>query len=266
MQTPDGVDSSLSNSNQVITLKDDLIALADKTRRGFSASKDERSTMKRIINELSSNSPTEEPAAAYYTGEETPTFISTLSGKWTLIYTDAPDITSLEGGPLSELLRTFWPEETLIPSYIFLILPSHEFIGPAKLGRIGQECSPPNIKNVIEWKRPEWASSLPFSGSEGDRVFQKVCCKGTAEKSKPTTVDLKLVGLELSGAGKNAGDSIDNSNGGPAALFQNFPVELEGPLSLTFGKFDILYLDDEMRITRTYQGYTTVNIREEEWF
>ena len=136
--------------------------------------------------------------------------------------------------------------------------------GPAKLGKIGQECSPPYIKNVIEWNRPDWASSLPFSGNEGDRVLQKVCCTGTANKSKPTTVDLKLVGLEL--IGTNASDEIDNSNGGPAAFFKNFPVELEGPLSLTFGKFEILYLDDEMRITRTYQGYTAINMRTEEWF
>ena len=106
-----------SLKNKADTLKDDLIALADKTRRGFSASKYERSTIKQIINELSSCSPTEEPAAAYYKGEENSgsnIAISTLSGKWTLIYTDAPDITSLEGGPLSELLCTSWPEETPI--------------------------------------------------------------------------------------------------------------------------------------------------------
>jgi hypothetical protein len=128
------------------------------------------------------------------------------------------------------------------------------------LGRIGQECSPPYIKNVIEWKRPDWASSLPLSGSDSDRVLQKVCCKGSANKNKPSTVDLKLVGLEITG------DENGNSNGGPAALFRNFPVELEGPLSLTFGKFDILYLDDDMRITRTYQGYTAINVRGDEWF
>lgn len=96
--------------------------------------------------------------------------------------------------------------------------------------------------------------------------MQKVCCKGSAVKGKPTTVDLKLVGFELTGAAENVGESLDNSKGSPAALFANMPVELEGPLSLTFGKFDILYLDDDVRITRTYQGYTAINIREEEWF
>ena len=97
--------------------------------------------------------------------------------------------------------------------------------------------------------------------------MQKVCTIGRADKSKPKTVDLKLTGFELLGAGVNIGDTIENSNGGPAAFFQNFPVKLEGPLSLTFGKFEILYLDDDMRITRTYQGYTAINIRERiEWF
>lgn len=140
-------------------------------------------------------------------------------------------------------------------------------IGPAKLGRIGQECSPPYIKNVIEWTKPDWATSLPFSGNVGDRVLQKVCTRGTAEKSKPKTVDLKLTGFELLGAGANVGDTVEYSNGGPAALFQSFPVELEGPLSLTFGKFEILYLDDDMRITKTYQGYININVRDQiEWF
>jgi hypothetical protein len=136
--------------------------------------------------------------------------------------------------------------------------------GPAKLGKIGQECNPPFIKNVIEWKRPDWASSLPFSGSESSRVLQKVCCKGSSNKRKPTEVDLKLVGLEIVAVDNN---TLDNSqSSGPAALFENLPVKLEGP-SLTFGKFNILYLDDEMRITRTYQGFTAVNIREDkEWF
>ena len=82
----------------------------------------------------------------------------------------------------------------------------------------------------------------------------------------PTVVDLKLVGLEIiSGASENEGGMIDSS--GPASFFQNFPVTLEGPLSLTFGQFEVLYLDDDMRITRTFQGFTAVNVREKtEWF
>ncbi|KAL7552628.1 hypothetical protein ACHAWF_015861, partial [Thalassiosira exigua] len=133
-------------------------------------------------------------------------------------------------------------------------------LAAAKLGRIGQECDPPSIKNVIEWRRPEWASSLPFGGGgggESDRVLQKVCCEGSATPEKPNEVDLKILGLEVTGA----------LLGGPAAWFERNPVQLRGPLRALFGKFEILYLDDDMRITETYQGYFAVNVREEsEWF
>lgn len=166
-----------------------------------------------------------------------------------MIYTDAPDITSLDGGPLAA----------------------------AKLGRIGQECDPPSIKNVIEWKRPVWTSSLPLpfvSGDESSRVLQKVCCEGSATQQNPKTVDLKLVGLELIGTkGTESAGRDDDGNrfnsifGGPAALLESYPVKLQGPLTAPFGKFDILYLDDEMRITKTFQGYVAVNIRENNpWF
>jgi hypothetical protein len=164
-----------------------------------------------------------------------------------LIYSDAPDITSLDnGGPFAT----------------------------AQLGRIGQECNPPSIKNVIEWQRPEWAASLPFSGNELSRVLQKVCCEGVASSS--TTVDLSIVGLEINGRETSSGESSSGSNGlmnsilnGPSAFFESNPLDLKGPLTAPFGKFDILYLDDDMRITKTYQGYYAVNTRiskEDEWF
>lgn len=91
-----------SVSSRAHRLKDDLTALAKTTRRGFSASRTEKNRMKQIVKELSAISPTDEPAAAYYKDDAFDT--STLSGKWTLIYTDAPDITSLEAGPLSEFI------------------------------------------------------------------------------------------------------------------------------------------------------------------
>lgn len=140
------------------------------------------------------------------------------------------------------------------------------FVGPAKLGRIGQQCSPPFIKNVIEWKRPDWAASLPFSGNESSRILQKVCCTGSADASDPAAVNLKLVGLEITAdAGEKEGGVVRSS--GPAAFFENFPVSLEGPLSLAFGRFEVLYLDRDMRITKTFQGFTAVNVRDEtEWF
>ena len=165
-----------------------------------------------------------------------------------MIYTDAPDITSLDSsGPFAT----------------------------AKLGRIGQECNPPSIKNVIEWQRPDWAANLPFSGSESSRVLQKVCCEGVAKSDKPTTVDLSIVGLEINGRESSSEDSsssnglIDSILNGPSAFFESNPIALSGPLTAPFGKFDILYLDGDMRITKTYQGYYAVNTRiskEDEWF
>lgn len=241
---------ALALSSQQQQLKDDLVALATSTRRGFSASRKDRDEAKNIINKLSELSPSKEPAAAYYTtssdaqdrSEDT---VPSLAGKWTLIYTDAPDITSLDA-PLSI----------------------------QKLGRIGQECNPPLIKNVIEWKRPAWASALPFSGDEDSRILQKVITEGSSTPVDNPTVDLKLVGLEISGT--NGDGRMDETNSGlmkllngPAALFEQNPIKLQGPLKGPFGKFDILYLDDEMRITKTYQGFYAVNIRQEkedEWF
>jgi hypothetical protein len=241
---------SLSLEHQ--QLKDDLVALASSTRRGFSASRKDRDKAKNIINELSKLSPTEEPAAAYYAttssdaqARSDDNNVPSLAGKWTLIYTDAPDITSLDGSPLSI----------------------------QKLGRIGQECNPPLIKNVIEWKRPDWASSLPFSGDEDSRILQRVVTEGTSTPADNPTVDLKLVGLEISGSNGSSKESdpglVNSLFNGPASLFENNPIKLQGPLKGPFGKFDVLYLDDDMRITKTYQGFYAVNVRQEkenEWF
>mmetsp|Transcript_15525 Transcript_15525/g.22135 ORF Transcript_15525/g.22135 Transcript_15525/m.22135 type:complete len:85 (+) Transcript_15525:98-352(+) len=48
---------------------------------------------------------------------------------------------------------------------------------------------------------------------------------------------------------------------------QKNPLELRGPLKLPFGQFEILFLDRDMRIIKTGQGYLAVNIREEDdWF
>ena len=71
----------------------------------------------------------------------------------------------------------------------------------------------------------------------------------------PNAVDLKIVGLELSGTSE--GDNNNDEGGssaflnGPAAFFENNPVELKGPLTAPFGKFEVLFLDDGMRIPPT---------------
>mmetsp|Transcript_9849 Transcript_9849/g.13875 ORF Transcript_9849/g.13875 Transcript_9849/m.13875 type:complete len:336 (-) Transcript_9849:46-1053(-) len=262
---------------EAIRLKEDLLALASATKRGFASSKEQRQKAKDIVYDLATYNPTKNPAAPYYRSKDSGGMVyegtctsaggselPTLAGKWTLIYTDAPDITGLDGGPLAT----------------------------AKLGRIGQECTPPYIKNVIEWRRPDWAASLPFSGSDDSRVLQKVCTEASAKPEKPFEVDLKIVGLDLmamNGSGDNGGSSsfmdssgddntalMDNlknlpenvqQNGIPVGLLQSNPIELRGPLTVPFGQFEILYLDDEMRIIKTGQNYLAVNVRdEEEWF
>ena len=81
-------------------------------------------------------------------------------------------------------------------------------IATAKLGRIGQECSPPFIKNVIEWKRPEWAKRLPFSGTDDSRVMQKVAIEAQASRDEPLVVNLKIAGLDLLGV-----SGFDNKEG-----------------------------------------------------
>lgn len=217
------------------SLKSDLFDLADQTSRGFDASEAERRRARDIVDRLAALNPTAEPAAAYYDDgitTTTTTTTPTLTGKWTLVYTDAPDITSLRPSPSS-------PVPTL-----------------ANLGRIGQECNTGTtgeIKNVIEWLRPDWLSSF---GGSNDRSLQKVCCGATASPDRPDEVDLTLVGVDLVDA--------------PLPLLPSNPLEVRGFLTLPFGKFTVLYLDDELRIIRTGQGYLAVNERirnkEDEWF
>jgi len=256
----------------ILQVKQELLSLAKLTKRGFDATRSQRKFARDLIDTLAKYNPTEEPAAAYYTStekgdEEVVDVGPSLVGKWTLVYTDAPDITSLDAE------RSFGP------------------FAASKLGRIGQECSPPFIKNVIEWVPPEWAKNFSF-GKGDSRVLQKVCCEGIAKKEHPTIVDLQIVGLDLlgfSGAkptteaaapveedeGEGAATKKKDSKesvaklveGGPASFFEENPVELRGPLKAPFGRFEILYLDEELRVIRTNQGYVAVNKRERDaWF
>jgi hypothetical protein len=101
------------------------------------------------------------------------------------VFTDAPEITCLDT--------------------------SRNPFSTAKLGKIGQECSPPYIENVIEWLRPDWASGLPRSGSDESRVLQKVVTLASATTEKPLIVDLKVAGLELE-AGSSEEDSSEDSS------------------------------------------------------
>mmetsp|Transcript_8090 Transcript_8090/g.11758 ORF Transcript_8090/g.11758 Transcript_8090/m.11758 type:complete len:283 (+) Transcript_8090:28-876(+) len=242
-KTAEGGRDTFAPSSEAEQLKAELLQLGDSTERGFEASQEDRKRAKDIIDQLEKLNPTSEPASPYYSDF---TYIpgSNISGKWTLIYTDAPDITTLG-----------------------------KTTPGALLGRIGQECNPPYIKNVIEWKRPKWASALPFSGSDESRILQKVCTKGKASPDNPLQLELELAGLELvtapeadSVTSKSLFDSITNQ-GLPVGLLQQNPVSLEGPLTAPFGKARILYLDEQLRILKTNQNFVAVNIRSDpEWF
>jgi hypothetical protein len=232
-------------------IKQEFLELADRTNRGFQASNMDRKRARELIYDLARYNPSKEPASPYYSKEmgESNSSSATLAGKWTLVYTDAPDITGLDT--------------------------SRNPLSTAKLGRIGQECKPPYIKNVIEYRRPDWAANLPFSGTEDSRVLQKIVTSGSATPDKPFLVELKAVGLELeAGEGKDESDTSDfvsliQKKGLPAGLLMTNPVDLKGPLTAPFGRFEILYLDDEFRVIQTYQNYLAANrrIKEgDEWF
>jgi PAP_fibrillin len=224
---------------EITRLKDELIDLAKATKRGFASSSSDRTRANKLIDALASYNPTTEPAAPYYKTAKS-TSQPTLAGKWTLVYTDAPDITSLASTPT------------------------------AKLGRIGQDCTPPFIKNVIEWKRPDWAASLPFSGSESSRILQKVVTQATASPDNPCKLTLELAGIELSSdGGMESSDpwKAIQENGLSAGLLQINPIDLKGPIQTYFGTCTIVYLDEELRIIRTGQNFLAVNRRDQEpWF
>lgn len=266
-------------------LKESLIDLSTETKRGFYASSTQRTRANELIESLARINPTKEPASAYYDSQTNIVDDSimsdrtkvdvTISGKWTLMYTNAPDITSLDSGT------------NLLPS-----------IPNAKLGRIGQECNEieSTISNVIEWKKPDWVNKVfnlstnnqDFAADKNSesRILQKVVCEAKASPKEPFIVNLDLVGFELLGD-TSIGEQNDTSetNGsslqsllskplsldrlfnGPAEILNLNPVRLRGPLKAPFGKFEILYLDTEMRIIKTGQGYYAVNVRENEmWF
>ena len=243
--------SSVTNP-EAIQLRKELLDLAEETKKGFSATQSQRDRAREIIYNLSNFNPSSDPAMPYYeyenSGVEHYSSVS-LAGKWDLIYTDAPDITSLDT--------------------------SRNPLATAQLGRIGQECEPPFIKNVIEWKKPDWSSQLPlpFIGKSNSRILQKVCVKAKASPDRPFLVDLELVGIDLVAPPRtsdNDGGSLIEAieeEGLPAGILRNNPIELRGPLTAPFGQFEILYLDEEMRIVRTGQNYLAVNLRSrEEWF
>mmetsp|Transcript_11900 Transcript_11900/g.24342 ORF Transcript_11900/g.24342 Transcript_11900/m.24342 type:complete len:284 (+) Transcript_11900:231-1082(+) len=235
--------TAYSAQAQLLLKKADLVRIGEETNFGITATKGVRREAEGIIESLVASRPKEDYS------------LSGCEGKWTLIYTDAPDITSLARTPTS------------------------------KLGRVGQEVVKSGedgefeVRNVIEWLRPAWASRLPLPsrvkgwvigsepGSSGaGRVIQKVVTAGKDRDEKGNTVDLKsqIKGAQVYAEGE--------SEGLPLLLqrVKENPIDLKGPLSsLPFGSFEIMYLDEGMRIIKTSNGYWACNLKDDsgsEWF
>ena len=223
--------------------REKIQALAFRTQCGFKATPTDRQRMKYLIQQLAAYNPTPEPAAVFYDKDQDATAAATpsLQGKWTLVYTDAPDILTLADND------TF-----------------------ARLQRIGQECGHGKIANVIEWVPPVWAGALPVTitgNTQGQRVLQKVITQASASPDQLSKVTLVLKGLQVEWLQE---DSSDNIEGVLPSLWSRVnPLQLQGPLTAPFGSFEVLYLDEEMRIIRTNQGFYAINRRnspETDWF
>ena len=99
--------------------KAELFKIGEDTDRGFMATPGQRKGAIEIISTLRNT-------------QATVPSLADLEGKWTLVYTDAPDITGLDRQPAG------------------------------RLGRVGQEIARDGdgesyvISNVIEWLRPRW--------------------------------------------------------------------------------------------------------------
>jgi hypothetical protein len=266
----------------VMKLRQELIELGQRTDRGFRASRSDRERAGSFIFDLAQYSSVREPASIYYNNDkEKQQFTSSttdysalpddtasetvpsLQGQWTLIYTDAPDITSLgQPSPFVEL------------------------------GRIGQDCSqPPYISNIIEWLSPTWASNVPLlvgKSKSPARILQKVVTTGSAVPASPTVVDLSVAGLQLATKSTALPSSDTGNTGLREAIEQDGLIvgllqqkqqgtsssgvdllRLEKSQQPLFGSFEILYLDDDFRITKTNRNHFAVNLRVcpgEEWF
>ena len=269
-----------TGNNIVPKLRQELIDLGKRTERGFKASRSDRERAEKLILDLAQYNQVREPVRTYYGDKPTDdaniaTTPPSIQGKWTLIYTDAPDITGLG-----------------VPS---------PFV---TLGRIGQDCSnPPYISNVIEWCAPSWANNIPLfvgknknSNTDAARILQKVVTFGSAVPASPTVVDLNVAGLQLSSGNttlterSTSNESNDKNMGNTdlrtAIEEDGFIVgvlkqqqkdkpnidllKLDESRQPPFGSFEILYLDETFRITKTSRNHYAINVRiqspEDEWF
>ena len=153
---------------------------------------------------------------------------------------------------------------------------------------------------MIEWCSPSWANQIPFlvgknnKPNEPARILQKVVTFGSAVPASPAVVDLNVAGLQLSSGSTStpyemstSNESNDRSNDLRAAIEEDGVIvgvvkqqqkdkpnidllKLDESRQPPFGSFEILYLDDTFRITKTSRNHYAINVRiqtpEDEWF
>lgn len=176
-------------------LKQKAFQLADEAERGFRSTPEQAKEMRAIIDRLTKLNPTTEPAWSYY-GKKNPLtrqlYQSLANQKDKKEKEDInPDVASLEG----KWILTY----TDVPSVVDLANDSNRW-GVAKLGRIGQECTPfPDytVRTIIEWKRPDWVQSMdntlpgPVSnwlfGKSESSILQKTTLRARATPDDPTS-------------------------------------------------------------------------------
>jgi len=201
-----GTSSPQGETEQRLRARERLLAAITPLSRGFEATQEQRARVNQCISNLTPLNPTANPTAS-------------LGGKWTLIYTDAPDIIGIPEGPF------------------------------AQLDRIGQEIDARagTIANVIEYTPSPLAAGF-LSVAQQDKLVQRVYTK--YEATSATEVELKIQGL-----------SFQPQRVLGLELPDMLRLEARGPLTLPFGRFEILYLDEDLRIVRTGQGWVSINSR-----
>lgn len=119
----------------------------------------------------------------------------------------------------------------------------------SSIGRIGQEIDSTKgiILNVIEYRPSSLASGLKEAATE-DALVQRVYTEYTV--SSENSVELQIRGL-----------GVDPQRVFGFEVPEALKLKVQGPLSLPFGNFEVLYLDEEIRIIRTGQGWYSVNRR-----
>jgi hypothetical protein len=235
-RTSRAASAMMSTTVSAGSLKADLLDAVQYLSMGAKAKSLDKENVKSLVDQLvAMGDGVADPAAAFYSEADCAACAAgqySIAGRWKLVYTDSPDVLALSLNPL------------------------------AGLERIGQLCDAraKTITNAIEWKPPAILSSIPFDSLPfkmpydplAERLEQRIVLKAKSSPSTPRRVELSVEGLDLV----------------PTRVFGQTAaaVELRSPLAaqLPFGSFDVLYLDDSLRIVKTVQGgFIAVNVRDE---